>query len=200
MTQHMTETFGADWSSTALWQQLVRDAADYNGIPLDEELESYLVFLLMRHLQHAHLAGKTMALEFLNGLQAPGRQRLDQMRDVGDQCLLFSGLFPGRAQRRQVSVDYYIKLGRTAYLHLADMTQHALAAMYNHLADSFIALMDTLQAMRCLGRQDPDFARLEPLLAYEHWHNKTQRHASRQFADGIPVRHEQIGADPDRRH
>jgi len=176
-----------DSSQTELWQQLIKEAAEFNGVPLDEELESYLVFLLMRHLQDADLATRTMAVEYLTGMQSQGQQRLEQMRDVGDQCLLYSGLFPEIAERRQVTVSYYVNMGRTAYLQLSELTQNTIALMYNHLAESFVALMDTLQAIRCLGQQDADFARLEPLKAYEQWQKQTQRHARRQFGDAIPV-------------
>ena len=187
-------------TQTEIWQDLVKQAADYSGVQLDEELESYLVFLLMRHLKDADLATRTMALKYLTGMQSQGDHRLEQMRDVADQCLLTSGLFPERAQRRQVTVSYYVKLGRSAYLNLSELTQNAIASMYMHLAESFISLMDTLQAMRCIGNPSLELARLEPLKAYEQWQNQTQRHACRQFTDGFPVNIEQIGINSKIKH
>lgn len=161
---------------TGQWQELVKEAAEYNGVNLDEELESYLVFLLMRYMEETSLASKVMALEYLRGAQQHGAERNESMRDVGDQCLLFSGLFPKLAERRQVKISYYVKLGRSAYASLADLTQSAIAKMYANLADSFVSLMDTLLAIRYMNDRADG---LEPLLAYELWQDTQSRHAKR---------------------
>ena len=175
----------AQSTATQQWRDLVREAIDYNGVTLDEELESYLVFLLMRYMQETSLTSKVMALEYLRGLQGPGSQRNECMRDVGDQCLLFSGLYPKLAQRRQVKISYYVKLGRSAYASLSDLTQSAIANMYSHLAESFVSLMDTLQAMRCMNDAS---MQLEPILAYELWQDTNSQQARR-----VLMPHERTG-------
>jgi len=98
------------------------------------------------------------------------------MRDVGDQCLLFSGLYPELAQRRQVKISYYVKMGRSAYASLSGFTQSTIASMYSHLADSFVLLMDTLQAMRCMNDRS---MQMEPLVAYELWQDTRSQQARR---------------------
>jgi hypothetical protein len=152
--------------ATAQWHELVKEAEAFNGVSLDEELESYLVFLLMRYTGKPELAAKVMALDYLHGAQAIGSERREKMRDVGDQCLLFSGLFPKRAEKRRVRVSYYVDLGRTAYQNVAEAAQAAMAEMFTHLAESFVSLMDTLQAMRSMHNQDNQ---LEPIQAFELW-------------------------------
>jgi len=169
MSQVQTEQ-----TATAQWQNLVRDAARFNGVNLDEELESYLVFLLMRYMQEPSLASKVVALEYLNGVQAQGCEREEMMRDVGDQCLLFSGLFPKLAERRLVKISYYVNIGRSAYLNLSELTQAALANMYNNLSQSFVILMDTLQAIRNMNSTE---RLLEPLVAYELWQDTNSNQA-----------------------
>jgi len=131
---------------------------------------------LMRYMQETTLTSKVMALEYLRGLQSPGSQRNECMRDVGDQCLLFSGLYPKLAQRRQVKISYYVKMGRSAYASLSGFTQSTIANMYSHLAESFVSLMDTLQAMRCMNDAS---MQLEPLLAYELWQDTQSQQARR---------------------
>ena len=163
-------------TATSQWRDLVKEAMDYNGVSLDEELESYLVFLLMRYMQETTLTSKVMALEYLRGQQSSGSQRNECMRDVGDQCLLFSGLYPQLAQRRLVKISYYVKMGRSAYASLSGLTQSAIANMYSHLAESFVLLMDTLQAMRCMNDAS---MQLEPLLAYELWQDTQSQQARR---------------------
>ena len=137
------------------WRELVDEASRSCSIPLDEDLESYLVFLLMRFIGRAELAGNVLALEYLHSLARNGSQSLQQLRDVGDKCLLYSGLFPLRARRRLVRIRYYVDLGRGAYQRLSDRAQTSSAQMFERLASHFVALMDVLQAMRDLGEQRP---------------------------------------------
>ena len=170
-------------AATAQWRELVKEAMSYNGVNLDEELESYLVFLLMRYMKETDLTSRVMALEYLRGMQSPASERNERMRDVGDQCLLFSGLYPKQAQRRQVKISYYVKMGRSAYSSLSGYTQSALATMYSNLADSFVALMDTLLAMRCMNDRS---MQLEPLLAYELWQDTQSQQARRMLMSSEP--------------
>jgi hypothetical protein len=162
--QPMT-ALNSDLQATAQWQKLVKEAEEENHIQLDEELESYLVFLLMRYTEKPEMAGKVMALEYLRGMQVRGAQRQGQLRDVGDQCLLYCGLFPRLAERRRVRISYYVDLGRSAYHCVAGVSQKAMASMYAHLSERFVELMDTLQAMRTLQGNGKEI--LDPIRAFE---------------------------------
>lgn len=143
-------TLNSELQPTAQWQKLVKEAEAHNHVQLDEELESYLVFLLMRYTEKPDIAARVMALEYLRGMQAGGKNRQAQLRDVGDQCLLYCGLFPRRAEGRRVKISYYVDLGRSAYHSVADVSHNALAAMFSHLSEKFVVLMDTLQSMRII--------------------------------------------------
>ena len=155
------------------WQALVAEAEALSGVQLGEELESYLVFTLMRYLRRPEMAQRILALDFLEAFQRSHPQRNEALRDVGDQCLLFSGLFPRRAERRRVRVSYYVKLGRSAYQTLADNLSKT-ADLFALLAEEFIAAMDTLQAIRVLGQQTTG---LLPAQAYELWQDTASRQA-----------------------
>lgn len=168
MTKLMVEQ-----QATAQWHDLVKEAEAFTGTELDEELESYLVFLLIRYTGKPELAASVMALEYLEGAMAVGSERRQRMRDVGDQCLLYSGFFPKRAEKRRVRVSYYVDLGRTAYHNVAEATQAAMAEMFAHLSDSFVSLMDTLQAIRSMHQKDE----LDPIRAFELWQETGSRHA-----------------------
>ena len=155
------------------WQALVAEAEELSGVQLGEELESYLVFTLMRYLRRPEMAQRILALDFLEAFQQSHPRRNEALRDVGDQCLLFSGLFPRRAERRRVRVSYYVKLGRSAYQNLADSLSKT-ADLFALLAKDFIAAMDTLQAIRVLGQQTTG---LLPVQAYELWQDTASRQA-----------------------
>lgn len=132
-------------TSTAQWHSLINEAIHSSGIQLQEDLESYLVFLLMRYIGHNQLTTSLLALEFLNAYQL---NNLEGLRNVGDKCLLFSGLFPGRALRRKINIDYYIKLGKSAYGSLGKIKQKQMAKLYIHLSQEFVSLMDVLHFIR----------------------------------------------------
>ena len=133
-------------TSTETWQALVQESAIKASVLLSHELESYLVFLLMRFSKMPTLCMSVLAIEYLTIQTTYTGMQKEHLRDLGDKCLLFSGLFPGQARHKNVSVDYFVQLGRTAYLDLADMTHDTLSQLYLNLSAEFITLMEVLLA------------------------------------------------------
>lgn len=191
-------------TSTAQWHALVSEAESASGCILKEDLESYLVFLLMRFANQPHMLARVLAMDYLNGLSASDRHRREKLQEVGDHCLLFSGLFPQQAERRMVKISYFVDLGRVAYSQTAELTTNQMASVYADLAREFVSLMDILQTMRTLqGKQ----SQLGPLHAFELWNETGSRHARRiiqEFTDAQPVpggeRHEGTGDDKSKLH
>ncbi len=141
-------------TATAQWHRLLGEAQAACERHLDESSESYLLFCLQRFLSRPEMAEAVLALEYLEGRALQGQRRAGVLRDVGDQCLLYSGFFPRRARRRRVPVQYYVDLGRAAYAQVAEL-ESALAELFQHLSEDFVAMMDVLQAMKSLGELDP---------------------------------------------
>lgn len=160
-------------TATAEWQSLVKEAEKTGHFILGEELESYLTFLLMRFTEKPEMAKSVFALEFLNGLEETGYQRMEKLRDVGDKCLLVSGLFPGRAEKRRVRISYFVELGQNAYAALGQSPQK-YAKLYILLQESFVILMDTLHVIRSLSGESQS---LTPLQAQELWADTASPHA-----------------------
>ena len=140
-------------TETAHWHSLVCEAEQVAQCYLDEELQSYVVFLLMRFLGKPQIASRIVALDYLHGMRASGSSQYEALRDVGDICLLHAGLYPERSRRRRVSRDYYVEMGCGAYLQLADAVSHGLAALFGRLSQEFLDIMNILQSMRELGNQ-----------------------------------------------
>ncbi len=171
---------------TAQWQRLVGDAQQVCTTRLGEELESYLVFLLMRFTDQPQMAASVVALEFLQSQQCNGGARHQQLRDVGDKCLLFSGLFPGIAEKRRVEISYFIDLGQSAYGVLADEGRDANMMLFSQLSEGFVPLRDVLQAMRELDGQDS----LTPLQAFDMYQQAGSDRAQaylRSITDGTLI-------------
>ncbi len=173
-------------NQVADWQKLVCDAETELGVTLDEEMESYLVFTLMRYTRRPDMASRIMALDYLHALQNNGGANQQQMREVADQCLLLTGLFPGRARRRRVSLTYYVDLGRGAYQHLAENLA-SMTEFYSRMAQQFIQAMDTLHTIRQMSEGE---LQLDPLEAFDLWQQTGSRAARAQVAlitQAIPV-------------
>lgn len=173
-------------TAAALWQRLIREGAGETGHPLDADLEAYLMMLLQRFTRRPEMTRSIMALEYLEAQHAGGGRRFERLRDVGDQCLLLAGLFPGTARRRRVGVTYFVDLGRTAYYDLAQALNQGAGQLFQALAAGFIALMDTLNAMRAR----PAFESLTALEQFDLWAHSGSAAARRAFAqhtDGTPI-------------
>lgn len=180
-----------DHTPLSQWHTLVSEAEQAVGITLEPELESYLVFTLMRYLDRPEMAQRVLALDYLEAAHCQGREQQERLRDVGDQCLLYSGLFPRRAERRRVRISYYVDLGRSAYHHLGSCgTAHA--TLYAELARIFVIAMDILQAIRNLRREQ----QLDPLGSLELWQDtgsNVARKSLKQVTDAT------LQPDPDAR-
>ena len=151
-------------TDTSQWHALVNEAQAATNLVLNESTESYLVFLLMRFSQTTKLIESVIALDFLESMHTPGKRQIDQLRMIGDKSLLFSGLFPGMACRRSVSLEYYVEMGQTAYWMLSEMQATQTALLYRELSDQFSVLQQVLQAM-C---HDPSLEQITPLLTSHH--------------------------------
>jgi len=173
-------------TAKAVWHRLVKEAEQRSHCQLDEHKESYLVFLLMRYLQRPDLVRTVLALSFLKALRSAGRQRQERLQDVGDQCLIFAGLFPEQADRRRVSISYFIDLGRTSYLGLAESGPRESTSLFTGLAEAFVHLMDVLRATRASQQQ----ALFTALQAAELWAETGSRLALRElkaYTDAAPM-------------
>lgn len=173
-------------NQVADWQKLVSEAETELGVALDEEMESYLVFTLMHYSRRPDMASRVMALDYLQAMQSSGSVSGQQMREVADQCLLLTGLFPARARRRRVSLTYYVDLGRGAYQHLAENLA-SMAEFYSRMAQQFIQAMDILHTIRQMSEGQ---LQLDPLEAFNLWQHTGSRAARVQMAlitQAVPI-------------
>lgn len=145
-------------TTVVLWQDVIKHAEESCSISLKEELEAYLVSLLIRYTNKPEVAKQILAIAYLEGLQLRLRERSVILQHVGDQCLLFAGLFPRIAEKRHVKIGYFVDLGRGAYSAVSRTTND----LYSSLALQFVTLMDVLQSI-------PQYPALLPLEAYEQW-------------------------------
>lgn len=154
-------------TTIAQWQALVKEAEVSRRLTLNEELESYLVFLLAQFNHRPDLANNgPLATEFLAGFDESPSKQQECWREVGDKCLLLVGLFPGRIEKKRIQLRYFIDLGQRAYVQVAELCRTQSATLYRALSGGFVRLMEVLQAIR--GLANPTLG-LSPLQAAELW-------------------------------
>jgi hypothetical protein len=173
-------------TSTALWHDVIHQAETACAVALSEEVESYLVFLLMRYMNKPGLLNQIIALDFLRNVDAAPAQRHLGMQEVGDKCLLYAGLYPKIADKRSVRLSYFVRIGQAAYERISKENRD----LYGSLSHQFVSLMDILQSIRLYTQNSPD---LLPIQAYELW-NDTGSHRAlnilRQYtrcSEAMPV-------------
>jgi hypothetical protein len=175
-------------STQALWRDIIHEAEATCEILLNEDLECYLVFLLARYTNKPEVLKQIMASELLEGLKLTRNKREIALQDVGDKCLIFSGLFPNMAEKRMVKVSYYVGIGQSAY----DTLSKKRNDIYYLLAKQFVSLMDVLQSIRQYSKEFPDLA---PLQAYDLWNETSSSRALsvlKRTTNAHPIRTKKI--------
>lgn len=140
-------------SEMSQWYTLVVEAESTCSLNLHQDVESYLVFLLIRFTREPSIVESVLAIDFLKNLNSLREHRYDALRDVGDKCLLFSGLFPKRAERFQLTPDYFMSLGRSAYDTLSFSHEQKFEYLYSLLSNNFESLTDVMHAMRDIDKE-----------------------------------------------
>jgi len=99
---------------------------------------------------------------------APPEERARTLRDVGDRSLYVSGFFAESLQRRLVDVDYYIRIGGTAYRQLASMPARSgpYGEVFLELAGKFPRFVDVLAEVSEGGAIATDAGVVQ---LYERW-------------------------------
>ena len=121
-----------DSNPKAQWYDLVTEAQHVIDISLGEELESYLVFLLMRFIKHFEIVNTILALELLNSSRESARLSAEQLQKIGDTSLLLAGFYPNRASKKHVRISYFINIGKTAY-DLRSRCFYKTETLFHHL-------------------------------------------------------------------
>ena len=166
----------------ALWQHVIQEAECACNVSLPHDLEAYVVMLMLRYMDKPQIAQEILATKLLEGLNQSVRKREASLLEVGDTCLLFSGLFPGLAAKKLVKISYFINLGRGAYTTVSKGGND----LYAMLATQFVAIMDILQTIGQNAAHSPE---LMPLQAYDLWNESGSRRALKilkQYTQATP--------------
>lgn len=135
-------------TETSQWHALLIEAQANTDCLLEEDIESYMVFLLMRFSQTPALANSVLAMDFMDLIDIEGSRKIDLLQELGDKSLLFSGLYPGLAQKKRVSVDYFVDMGKNAYFSVAALDSAKGSELFAALGDNFMMMKTVLAEMQ----------------------------------------------------
>jgi hypothetical protein len=170
----------------------VHAALDRQRLAAEPHTEHYVVDLLTafarsENLYEHHRDGfglRPLALMLADALEAPHPEhRHLLLRRLGDVSLFVAGFFAGSLARKPVDVDYYAKMGGTAYAALADVPatnvrEQALSGVFAELAGKFLGFVDVLAEI-AEGAGPPNDTELMRL--YELWVRTGSPRAARRL-------------------
>jgi len=170
------------------FRQSVVCAMQRNGVTVDEHTSYYVVNLLTLYARSERLftdGENGLELKPVAGLLAEAvdcdrQERHRALQRVGDQSLFIAGFLAEGLKTRLVDVDYYIKMGGSAYASLSvsisrSARERALGSVYSELAERFLDLVDVLTDLR----EEASSSAKDLLRIYEVWARTGSRRAAR---------------------
>lgn len=182
-----------DFFRTSIGEAIARQRVD-----VDPQAAHYVVNLMTlfaRSDQLYELQGEVYGLRPLALMLADAadadtpEERNRRLQRIGDVSLFVSGFFADSLKAAAVDIDYYIRMGGSAYGSLSDEVRgsarrRAFAGVFRELAEKFAVLVDVLHDVRD-GGADVDLLR-----TYEIWLKTGSRRAERLLRehDVVPFR------------
>lgn len=180
-------------SPEVFFKNRIADAMKHQRVDTSAESTAYLVELLASFVRPDQIYTDTeididqpVAEIFLSAVASAGMRKFKLLKLSGDISLFISGIFPDSLNRKMVDVDYYVKLGGTAYATVAvDCHSHASAELFEELAKKFWLFAEVLNEVseRCSLAEGSNL-----LWLYESYlKSGSERRLSRLRRRGIPL-------------
>lgn len=129
---------------------------------------------------------KPLAAMLRDAVDAPSDPHRDRaMQRLGDVALFVAGFFPDYFARRSVDVDYYIRMGGSAYAWLAGRARHstqvrAFGGIFAELGEKFGAFVEVIGEVSEQGRT---YTPADIMRLYELWLRTGSARASRRLKE-----------------
>ncbi len=125
---------------------LVKDGERKSGIALEDDLQAFVVYALLRNIDNNTLKEFTFAEAFLEAFHKDDIARLEK---VVDHSLIYAGLYPKRAEKMGLSRSYYLDIGVMASEQLSSYyakIKSSYYEVYYKIACQFHSLVEVLKA------------------------------------------------------
>jgi hypothetical protein len=169
------------------WRGLLTQAQQSMGAFLPEAVEEYVVRLLYRMLGSAHAELSLRSADFARQMLNAGAASAHSLAAVGDQSLLFAGLFPDHAIRQRIPLSYFVQMGQHAYREHASTVPEPDRGLFHALGERFVPTLDVLLNIREQNHGGPC---LDGLSAFQLWSEAGSSHGwhtLRQITSALPA-------------
>jgi hypothetical protein len=171
------------------WRALLTEAQHAARAYLPPGVEGYVVRLLYRTIGRPDANLADDAGDFIERFATLASRAEHDAVTVGDQSLVFAGLFPEQAIRKGIPLAYFVQVGIHAYRdYAAASVDSGVRASYIALADHFVAALDVLHTLRERQQNAPC---IDALNAHQLWAEVGSSHAwqvLRRLTNGLPGR------------
>jgi hypothetical protein len=155
MTEGMRTTLDLSANLEAFFHGVVDDAMRKKHVEATEAAGFYLVSLLTDYARPDARCNEALerplTLLLDEAMHAPGQERFERLRVLGDGVLYVSGFFAAHLETRGVQVRYVTSLGARAYDGAAKMLRgvndNAAPDLFSELADNFERFAELLGAV-----------------------------------------------------
>ena len=169
-------------ADTAPWRALLTKAQFVARVELHALVEEYLVGVLFRtSISPGTVDDTVVAAESGRFEQS---ESADALREIGDHCLVYAGLYPEHAIERDVPLACFVRVGAAAYREFGKLTADP---MFTLIADCFVEIIGVLHTLRDV---EDDAVCLDPMNAFQLWQDTGSMHAwhtLRRLTDSLPV-------------
>ena len=166
--------------SNEFFFEMVDEAFQERNLDTYPHVKTYVVDVLKHYLVTENLydeedssgkkTRKTLAELLLTAANSHSRQKIEQLKKLGDSSLYISGFFPDSFQRKIIDVDYYVDMGRMAYGSLSQsVNEDTFSKLYKEISVKFLDLVDAL----CLISKKTNIMDEENILRLMDLYSKT---------------------------
>ncbi|MGD9763922.1 MAG: hypothetical protein AB7V27_09435 [Candidatus Binatia bacterium] len=157
-------------SLTEFFRELLRQAMSTHEVRSSEVAEHYLVNLLERFAKPApDWDTQPLGVAYLESFHHPPTRRCAALQHVGDTALFLSGVFMEHLERRPVSTDYYMGLGRGAYRQLASLGANDAATRADVFAEIAARFPDFVRVLSEISFSELFRSDAQTVRVYTRW-------------------------------
>jgi hypothetical protein len=181
----ITEPTGA----AGFFKERLAEAQSKSGVKLSENVEFYLVNLLVDYIRvrekpstlEENAAQNSenedfsdcLALMLKKALESPTPEQVNIYKQMADTALYFSGFFQEYFFSKSFDVGYYVSMGTQAYGTLASLMKNqgkpakSLVSLYSDMSKEFLPAVDVLTFVS--GKSSYDKNKRSTLEVYDAW-------------------------------
>ncbi len=121
------QTIRTEKTTFDYFSQHVKESLKNQHITITKTSEHYLVHLLtdftfsQNTFNLAHSDNRPLAIIYHQAQQETAENKIKIFKELGDFSLFITGFFPDSLNRKVTDVDYYIFLGKSAYVNLSSI-------------------------------------------------------------------------------